>query len=58
MRCWSKSNSTNRICWVIKKKLDADYNGTDAGNVQSMLILRILEKIKETRFSQASVAVL
>ena len=41
-----------------KKKLDPDYNGTDAGNVQSMLILRILEKIKETRFSQASVAVL
>ena len=40
--------------------LDDDGNATDAGNHQSMLVLTILEKIKETRlkFSQGSVIVL
>ena len=33
-----------------KKKIHANYNTTDAGNDQSMLILTILEKIKEGRF--------
>ena len=39
------------------KKLDADDNATDAGNDQSMFVLTILEKIKQTRlqFSQGSV---
>ena len=42
------------------KKLGADGNATDAGNPQSMFVLVILEKIKETRlkFSQGSVTVL
>ena len=42
------------------KKLDRDGNATDAGNDQSMFILTISEKIKETRlkFSQVSVTVL
>ena len=43
------------------KNLDADDNATDAGdNDQSMFVLTILEKIKETRlrFSQVSVRVL
>ena len=31
------------------KKLDGDGNATDAGNDQSLFILTILEKIKETR---------
>ena len=36
------------------KILDDDGNATDAGNNQSMFILTILEKVKETRlkFSQ------
>ena len=40
------------------KKLDPDYNATDAwDNDQSMSVLTILEKIKETKskFSQRSV---
>ena len=40
------------------KNLDADDNATDAGdNDQSMFVLTVLEKIKETRlrFSQVSV---
>ena len=42
------------------KKLADDDNATAAGNDQSMFILTILEKIKETRlkFSQGSVTVL
>ena len=42
------------------KKLDHNENDTDAGNDQSMFVLAILEKIKETRlkFSQGSVTVL
>ena len=49
IRCWSKSNSTNRIWWTIKK-LDAEDNATDAGdNDQLMFVLTILEKIKEAR---------
>ena len=42
------------------KKLDADDNATDVGNDQSMFVLTILEKIKETRlkFSGGSVTVL
>ena len=42
------------------KKLDGDGNASDAGNNQSMFILIILEKIKETRLklSQRSVTVL
>ena len=42
------------------KKLDADDNATDAGNDQSMFVLTILEKIKETRLkvSQGSVKIL
>ena len=42
------------------KKLNANDNATDAGNnYQSMFVLTILEKIKETRlkFSQRSVTV-
>ena len=39
---------------------DDDGNATDAGNDQSMFVLTILEKFKETRlkFSQRSVTVL
>ena len=48
IRCWSKSNSTNRICWTIKK-LAANGNATDVGNYQSMFVVTITEKIKETR---------
>ena len=42
------------------KKLDDNGNATDAGNDKSMIVVAILEKIKETRlkFSQGSVAVL
>ena len=42
------------------KKLDDNYNATDAGNDQSMFLLTILEKIKETRlkFSQGGLTVL
>ena len=43
------------------KKLDPEDNATDAAcNDQSMFVLTILEKIKETRlkFSQGSVTVL
>ena len=45
----------------ILKKLDAEYNATNAGdNDQSMFVLTTLEKIEETRlkFSQGSVTVL
>ena len=43
---FSEYNSLNN-----KKKIHANYNTTDAaGNDQSMLILTILEKIKESRF--------
>ena len=54
-----KSNSTNRTCWTIKK-LDDNYNATDAGNDQYMFVSTILEKIKETKlkFSRGSVTVL
>ena len=55
----STSNSTNRIAgqW---KKLDDDGNTIDEGNDQSMFILTVSEKIKETRlkFSQGSIIVL
>ena len=55
----STSNSTNRIVgqW---KKLDDDGNTIDEGNDQSMFILTVSEKIKETRlkFSQGSIIVL
>ena len=42
------------------KKLDANYTIKNVGNDQSMLLLSILEKIKETRltFSKESVTVL
>ena len=42
------------------KKLDAVYIATHVSNIQSMFILKILEKIIETRlkFSQGSVTVL
>ena len=42
------------------KKLDGNYNATDAGNDQSMFVLAIVEKIKETRlkFSQGSITAL
>ena len=42
------------------KKLDGDDNATDTGNDQSIFILTILEKVKETRliFSQGSIKVL
>ena len=42
------------------KKLDDNYNATDAGNDQSMFLLTILENIKETRlkFSQGGLTVL
>ena len=41
------------------KKLDGDGNASNAGNDQSMFILMILEKIKETRlkFPQGSATV-
>ena len=39
------------------KKLDNNYNAIDAGNDQSISVLTILEKIKETKliFSQGDV---
>ena len=42
------------------QKLDDDGNARDAGNGQSIFLLTILEKIKETRFRffQESVTVL
>ena len=42
------------------KKLDGNGNATNAGNDQSMFVLTLLEKIKETRirFSQGGVTVL
>ena len=46
---------------LIEKQLDANDSATDAGdNNQSMFVLTILEKIKETRLklSQESVTVL
>ena len=57
--CWSKSHSTNRICWK-NKKLGDDGNAADTSNDQSMFIITILEKLKETRlkFSQPSVTIL
>ena len=59
IRCRFKSNSTNRIRWTIKK-LNGYSNATNAGNDQSMFVLTILEKIKETRlkFSQGTVILL
>ena len=43
-----------------KQKIGPDDNATDAGNQQSMFVLTILEKTKETRlaFPQGSVTVL
>ena len=57
IRCNSKTNSTKRIHWRIKK-LGADGNATDAGNDQSIFVNFI--KFKETRlnFSQGSTTVL
>ena len=55
-----KQFKKNRIRWTIKK-LDADDNVADArDNDESMFVLTILEKIKETRlkFSSESVTVL
>ena len=42
------------------EKLDDNYNATDGGNDQSMLVLTILERTKEIRskFSQGSILVL
>ena len=50
-----KSNSGNRICCTIENTDRENVDGT-----QSMFVLTILEKIKETRidFSQGSVTVL
>ena len=58
-RCQSENDSTNKIFWK-SKKLDANYTIKNVGNDQSMLLLSILEKIKETRltFSKESVTVL
>ena len=54
------SNLTNRIRWTIKKKLDDNDNAIDDGNDQSMFVLTILEKIKETRlkFSPGNITIL
>ena len=54
-RCWFKSNSRNRICWTIKKKLNSSNS-----NVESKFTLTILEKMKEKRlkFSQGTVTLL
>ena len=43
-----------------KQKIGPDDNAADAGNQQSMFVLTILEKTKETRlaFPQGSVTVL
>ena len=51
---WLKNNSANRIRWVIKNSDDVIVAN------ESMFILTILDKIKETRlkFSQARVTVL
>ena len=42
------------------QNLDANCNATDAGNDQSMFVVTIVEKIKETRlkFSQGRITVL
>ena len=53
IRCWSKSKSTNRIRWAIKKNTNT--------NPKSKFILTIfLKKKQRTRlkFSQGSVTVL
>ena len=59
IRCWFKSNSASRIFWAIKKQ-DNNIDATDADNDQSMFVLTILGKIKETRlkFSRRSVTIL
>ena len=42
IKCWSKSNLTNRIRQF--KKIDANSNAADAtDNVESMFFLKILE---------------
>ena len=43
-----------------KVELDDNYNATDAGNDESIFVLTMLEKIKETKlkFSQGSATVL
>ena len=55
IRCWSESNSSNRINWTIKND-DSEH----ADSTKSMFILTILEKTNETRlkFSQRSITVL
>lgn len=49
---WSERNSTNRQV----KKLDNDGQATVTGNNHSMLVLKILKKIKETgqKFSKGN----
>ena len=42
IKCRSKSNSANTICWTIKKYYEVNADGT-----QSMFALTILEKIKQ-----------
>ena len=59
IRCLFKSNSKTRLLWRVKN-LDDNDNTTDDDNDQSIFVLTVLQKIKETRlkFSQGSVAVL
>ena len=45
MKCRSKSNLTDRICWTIKKT--RCYIATDAANDQSIFTLKTLEKSKK-----------
>ena len=46
MKCRSKSNLINRICWTIKKT--RCYIATDAANDQSIFTLKtFLEKSKK-----------
>ena len=49
------SNSANRI----RKTINDNGNATDEGSDQSIFVLKILEKIKETRLkiSQGSITV-
>ena len=46
IRCWSKSNSGDRICQTIKQ-LDNDGNATNGSFDQNLFGLTILDKIKK-----------
>ena len=43
IRCWSKSNSTNRTFELLKRLNDSD-NATDISTNQNMPVLTTLEK--------------